>query len=151
MGKWLDGLGRLPTQAELDRIAGPLLDALEVMHGARFLHRDIAPDNIIVRPDGSPCLIDFGAARQAMGQQTKTLTAIVKAGYSPVEQYDTDGARRRALDGHLCARRHALSRRDGTQPPEAPGRRHRGSLRAGAQRSQVWDCGPHFSRPSMRP
>ena len=91
MAKWLDGLGRKPTQVELDRIAGPLLDALDVMHGASFLHRDIAPDNIMVRPDGPPCLIDFGAARQAMGQQTKTLTAIVKAGYSPVEQYDTEG------------------------------------------------------------
>src|SRR5262249_40443282 len=61
---WLKGLGRPPTQGELDRIAGPLLDALEIMHGENFLHRDIAPDNIIVRGDGTPVLLDFGAARR---------------------------------------------------------------------------------------
>ncbi|MCB1550034.1 MAG: serine/threonine protein kinase, partial [Hyphomicrobiaceae bacterium] len=60
---WLDGLARRPTQDELDRIVGPLLDALEVLHASDFLHRDIAPDNIIVRPDGSPVLLDFGSAR----------------------------------------------------------------------------------------
>ena len=47
--QWLRSLGRLPTQAELDRIVAPLLDALEMLHAADFLHRDIAPDNIIVR------------------------------------------------------------------------------------------------------
>jgi formylglycine-generating enzyme required for sulfatase activity/serine/threonine protein kinase len=124
MSKWLDGLARPPSQTELDRIAGPLLDALEVMHGASFLHRDIAPDNIMVRPDGSPCLIDFGAARQAMGQQTKTLTAIVKAGYSPVEQYDTDGTGEgQGPWTDIYALAATLYRATtGTKPPEAPGR-----------------------------
>jgi hypothetical protein len=41
---WLEALGRPPTQHELDRIASPILDALEVMHAEKFLHRDIAPD-----------------------------------------------------------------------------------------------------------
>ena len=62
---WLDSLGRPPTQEELDRIATPLLEALQMMHAKDFLHRDIAPDNIIVRADGSPVLLDFGAARRA--------------------------------------------------------------------------------------
>jgi serine/threonine protein kinase len=88
---WLKGLGRPPTQAELDRIAAPLLDALELMHAADFLHRDIAPDNIIIRRDGTPVLLDFGAARRAVAEMTKTLTGIVKSGYSPHEQYATDG------------------------------------------------------------
>jgi serine/threonine protein kinase len=87
---WLKGLGRPPTQEELDRIAAPLLDALEAMHAVSFLHRDIAPDNIIVRPDGSPVLLDFGAARRAVGEMSRALTGIVKAGYSPQEQYATD-------------------------------------------------------------
>lgn len=87
---WLRGLGRLPTQAELDRITAPLLDALEIMHASNFLHRDIAPDNIIVRPDGTPVLLDFGAARSVVAKQSRALTGIVKAGYSPHEQYATD-------------------------------------------------------------
>ena len=88
---WLKRLGRLPTQEELDRIAGPILDALEMMHGESFLHRDIAPDNIIVRADGTPVLLDFGAARRAVAEESRSLTGIVKAGYSPPEQYATDG------------------------------------------------------------
>ncbi len=87
---WLADLVRLPTQSELDRLTAPLLDALEMMHNAEFLHRDIAPDNIIVRADGSPVLLDFGASRRVMGEMTGTLTGVVKKGYSPQEQYATD-------------------------------------------------------------
>ena len=88
---WLKGLGRPPTQEELDRIATPLLEALQMMHAKNFLHRDIAPDNIIVRADGSPVLLDFGAARRAVAEMSRSLTGIVKAGYSPHEQYSSDG------------------------------------------------------------
>jgi serine/threonine protein kinase len=87
---WLKSLGRPPTQEELDRIVAPVLDALEVMHAADFLHRDIAPDNVIVRTDGSPVLLDFGAARRAVAEMSRTLTGVVKAGYSPHEQYSSD-------------------------------------------------------------
>ena len=89
--EWLRSLGRPPTQEELDRIAAPILDALQVMHAENFLHRDIAPDNIIVRSDGTPVLLDFGAARHAVAEMSRTLTGIVKAGYSPHEQYSADG------------------------------------------------------------
>ena len=88
---WLGSLGRPPTQEELDAILHPLLDALEMMHAANFLHRDIAPDNIIVRSDGTPVLLDFGAARRAVAEMSRSLTGIVKAGYSPHEQYSSDG------------------------------------------------------------
>ena len=90
LGTWLKGLGRPPTQEELDRIAAPLLDALEMIHAANFLHRDIAPDNVIIRPDGTPVLLDFGAARRAVAEASRALTGIVKAGYSPHEQYSSD-------------------------------------------------------------
>lgn len=60
---WLQSLDRAPRQAEMDQIIAPLLEALAVVHASDFLHRDIAPDNIIIRNDGSPVLIDFGAAR----------------------------------------------------------------------------------------
>jgi hypothetical protein len=88
---WVRGLKRPPTQDEMDSIASPLLDALEIMHRANFLHRDIAPDNVIVRPDGTPVLLDFGAARRAVAEMSRALTGIVKAGYSPHEQYSSDG------------------------------------------------------------
>jgi TPR repeat protein/serine/threonine protein kinase len=87
---WLKGLGRPPTQEELDAIVAPLLSALELMHASDFLHRDIAPDNIIVRMDGTPVLLDFGAARRAVAEITRMMTGIVKAGYSPHEQYSSN-------------------------------------------------------------
>ncbi len=87
---WLRKLGRFPAQDELDRIVLPLLDALQIMHAENFLHRDIAPDNILVRADGSPVLLDFGSARRAVAERSRALTGIVKVGYSPSEQYASD-------------------------------------------------------------
>jgi tRNA A-37 threonylcarbamoyl transferase component Bud32 len=87
---WLTSLGRSPTQAELVSIVVPVLDALEMLHAQNFLHRDIAPDNIIVRADGTPVLLDFGAARRAVAQASHALTGVIKAGYSPFEQYTSN-------------------------------------------------------------
>ena len=87
---WIQDLGRRPTGQEIDRIARPLLDALAFIHAEGFLHRDIAPDNILLRPDLSPVLIDFGAARPIMKEEASRITGIVKLGYSPPEQYSTD-------------------------------------------------------------
>jgi len=70
-------------------IAGPLLDGLDLIHRAGFIHRDIKPGNIFMRDDGSPVLLDFGSAR--MSGQENALTAIVSAGYAPLEQYHTHG------------------------------------------------------------
>mgnify|MGYP001463936543 CR=1 FL=1 len=84
---WLKELKRAPRQKELDEIIAPLLDALEIIHKADFLHRDIAPDNIIVRKNGAPVLIDFGSARGEIAAHSKTVSALVKPGYSPYEQY----------------------------------------------------------------
>src|SRR5215813_2799882 len=87
---WLTSLNRAPMQQELDAIIAPLLDALDLIHSAGILHRDIAPDNIIIRADGSPVLLDFGAARRADAAAGRNLTGIVKAGYSPPEQYTSN-------------------------------------------------------------
>ncbi len=80
-----------PAEAKLKAIVAPLLDGLAAVHAMGFLHRDIKPDNIFVRADGRPVLIDFGAARQAMGGATKSLTSILTPGYAPLEQYSGEG------------------------------------------------------------
>ena len=87
---WLSSLGRMPTQEEIDRLATPLLDALELIHGANLLHRDVSPDNILVRANGSPVLIDFGSARDAVRGRAQAMSMVVKHGYSPPEQYTSD-------------------------------------------------------------
>ncbi|MEM1139993.1 MAG: serine/threonine-protein kinase, partial [Pseudomonadota bacterium] len=87
---------RLITEGTLDEAAvraifGPLADGLATVHAAGLLHRDIKPGNIILRADGRPVLIDFGAARHATGGRSHSVTAIVSGGYSPFEQYSTTG------------------------------------------------------------
>ena len=73
--------------AELEEILYPLLDGLAVVHKAGFLHRDIKPANIVIRAeDGSPVLIDFGAARQAIGARSFSRYPVT-SGYAPIEQY----------------------------------------------------------------
>jgi serine/threonine protein kinase len=87
LGKRLPELGGKPSEAWLRALILPLLDALELMHTQRCLHRDISPDNILLLADGRPLLLDFGAARQVIGDMTQALTVILKTGYAPVEQY----------------------------------------------------------------
>ena len=68
-----------------------ILDGLQLVHDAGFIHRDIKPDNIYVREDGTPVLLDFGSARQSLGR-SKTMTILVAPGYAPLEQYYGDSA-----------------------------------------------------------
>ena len=88
----LKALSRPPDEAWLKNLLRPLLDALDLLHSDHCYHRDIAPDNILML-DGTqldetqPLLLDFGAARRVIGDLTHDLTAILKPGYAPVEQY----------------------------------------------------------------
>ena len=77
-------------EAWLHQVAGPLMDAVEALHGVQIFHRDIAPDNILIQSNGAPVLLDFGAARQIVSEMTQALTVILKPGYAPVEQYAED-------------------------------------------------------------
>ena len=79
------------SKERLDLILFPLLDGLEQFHGTNFLHRDIKPANIYIRRDGSPVLLDFGAARQETGNHSRSVTSLATAGYAAVEQYSTRG------------------------------------------------------------
>ncbi|MGB0723537.1 MAG: protein kinase domain-containing protein [Gammaproteobacteria bacterium] len=85
--------GRNHSEEELLAIVLPILDGLTAVHEAGFIHRDIKPANIFIRSDGSPVLLDFGSARQALGGQTRTLTSVVTPGYAPFEQYDDAGGK----------------------------------------------------------
>ena len=80
---------QLPEEA-LQRLLDEVLSGLAVMHEAGYVHRDIKPGNLMLREeDGSAVVLDFGAARQAVGQRSKAITSILTPGYAPIEQYDS--------------------------------------------------------------
>ena len=80
--------GQAVDEAWLRGVVGQITEALLVIHTEQVYHRDIAPDNLMFLPDkGRWLLLDFGAARRVISEQTQALTVILKPGYAPVEQY----------------------------------------------------------------
>ncbi len=65
--------GRQPTFIESARMLSQVADALEYAHSLGVVHRDVKPSNIMIRPDGSPCVMDFGLAKREAGEITMTL------------------------------------------------------------------------------
>lgn len=81
---------RCASEVLLKGWMAPVLDVLEMLHEQQVFHRDIAPDNIIIQPDGSPVLLDLGSARRVATDNDCAPTVVVKAGYAPIEQYAED-------------------------------------------------------------
>jgi serine/threonine protein kinase len=72
---------------EIIKLLTPVINSLAIIHRQRLLHRDISPDNIIIQKNNSAVLIDFGAARYSLSNESKNLTIILKPGFAPIEQY----------------------------------------------------------------
>ena len=108
-------------EARLKAIVLPVLDGLEDVHRAGFLHRDIKPANILIRANGQPVLIDFGAARQALGEKSRSITSVFTPGYAPFEQYTSSGKQGPWTDIYALAATlyHGIA---GKAPPQATDR-----------------------------
>lgn len=103
LSKYLEKNGPLSEKVTLE-IMSPLLHALAQVHREGIIHRDISPDNIMVGEGGKVTLIDFGSARMSTGNETKSLTILLKHGYAPPEQYQTRGKQGPWTDIYaLCA------------------------------------------------
>jgi serine/threonine protein kinase len=82
--------GKIPYAEALQPL-NRVMDALRDLHSANILHRDISPDNIYLENGGGVRLLDFGATRYAMGEQSRSLSVVLKPGYAPEEQYRSRG------------------------------------------------------------
>lgn len=76
--------GPIPADTML-ALLEPVLRAMEAMHQAGVIHRDISPDNLMELEDGTVKLMDFGCARDFQSGLTETIT--LKHGFAPREQY----------------------------------------------------------------
>ena len=69
-------------------ILSPILDAV---HSKGIIHRDIKPENIMITPEGTAKLLDFGSARYSLGEKSQSLDVVLTYGFSPWEQYSRHG------------------------------------------------------------
>jgi serine/threonine protein kinase len=143
--RWLAELGAPPSEAWLRGVALELISVLGLLHEHKCFHRDIAPDNILLRVDRNasssyleqrprPLLLDFGSARRVIGDATQTLTALLKSGYSPPEQYEGETSARQGPWTDVYALAAVLyTAVTGTPPPSSIARVMKDEMRPAVQ------------------
>lgn len=89
--KYIEGKGGRVSFDETVKIMTQVMDALKEVHEKGMLHRDISPDNVYLTKNGQVKVLDFGAARNAVGENNKSISVILKPGYAPEEQYRSKG------------------------------------------------------------
>ena len=117
---------KLPVKTAIYIIVA-ILDGLKEVHQKGFLHRDIKPHNIYLTKDKRVILLDFGAARHAMGERSRSMSSILTPGFAPFEQYHRRGEQGPWTDLYACgATLYYLI--TGQIPPEATERMERDEL-----------------------
>jgi len=112
--------GFLPEE-EVLLIMEQVLEGLTAVHEEDILHRDIDPNNVYLADNGTVVLLDFGAARTAVGELTQSMSVVLKRGYAPHEQYHSHGDQGPWTDVYACSA--TLYRTlTGYKPPEAAAR-----------------------------
>src|SRR3954469_10990090 len=81
----------MPDEIWLRSTFAQLLNGLREVHTNKLLHLDIKPANVFLRNDGSPLLIDFGAARQTLAAEGAKLPPTYTPGFAAPEQYARPG------------------------------------------------------------
>jgi TonB family protein len=103
LAEYLERCGGILSEAQALAVMLPVLEGLREIHRRGFLHRDIKPQNIYITSDGAPMLLDFGAARLALGERSRSLSVVLTPGFAPFEQYHRRGEQGPWTDIYACA------------------------------------------------
>jgi serine/threonine protein kinase len=123
LSRLLEERGGVMEEAEAVGYILQAAEALEAVHQAGYLHRDVKPDNIFVCKDGRVVLVDFTAAEKYVAGEEVEMEPILTPGYAPLEQYATRARFGPPLDIYALGATlyHLLT---GQVPPHAPERAH---------------------------
>lgn len=77
----------LVNETWIRRLLPPLFGAINTIHQEGYLHRDISLDNIQIQENMMPVLLDFGSARQTIGNLSDETETMLRPGFAPIEQY----------------------------------------------------------------
>jgi len=114
----LANMGGRMSEADVLRVMKPVISSMAELHKKGVIHRDIAPDNIMVQPNGNVKLLDFGAARDIIVSDQSSV-AILKHGYAPEEQYDSNRKRQGAWTDVYAMCATIFRAIEGVTPPDA--------------------------------
>ena len=93
LGRYLKRTQQPLSERECLRLLTPVMADLGEMHKRGLFHRDIKPDNLMLSREGEAILLDLGAAKDVSGSRDgKSSNMVVSYGYSPIEQYRTNGS-----------------------------------------------------------
>lgn len=121
LAEYLEARNGFIPEEEALLIMDQVLNGLGAVHEEGVLHRDIDPNNVYLADDGTVVLLDFGAARSAVGEQTQSMSVVLKRGYAPHEQYHSYGDQGPWTDIYACSATFYRSL-TGYKPPEAAAR-----------------------------
>ncbi|HQP72882.1 MAG TPA: serine/threonine-protein kinase, partial [Acidobacteriota bacterium] len=147
LAEFLERLDQPLTEQQALDVMMPILDGVGVVHSQGFLHRDIKPQNIYLTAARQPILLDFGAARLAMGEKSRSLSVILTPGFAPYEQYHRRGEQGPWTDIYACAATlyYMVTRQ---VPPDAL-EREKGDTLTPPDTTQP-GLSPHFCRAVLR-
>ncbi|MGN1028098.1 MAG: protein kinase [Faecousia sp.] len=121
---------------QMQKIFLPVIQAMEEVHKAGLIHRDLSPDNLMLLPDGGVQILDLGAAKDLSLNSGASSMQVAKGGFSPLEQYHQRGGSGTWTDVYALAATiyYALT---GTVPPAAVERVDEDNLRWDLPRLQA--------------
>lgn len=121
LSDYLEAHHQIP-EAQLVGWLDGILEGLAIIHERDMIHRDLTPSNILIEPDNTPVLIDFGSARSLISSRSQLHDRVYKQAYAPIEQSSTDASRQGPWTDIYSLAVVLYRAVTGELPPEAPDR-----------------------------